>query len=81
MNNQTVLIECSDGYYGDKCHIACGKCLHERGCDRLNGTCYHGCKKHFKEPECTGKKIHISAHNYCKLFVKTSFFFKPLRFV
>ena len=66
MNNQTLLIECSDGYYGDKCHIACGKYLHERGCDRLNGTCYHGCKKHFKEPECTGKKyifLHITIAN------------------
>ena len=53
-----LLVECSDGYYGDKCQIACGNCLHEKRCDRLNGTCYHGCKDHFKDLECTGKEVH-----------------------
>ena len=57
MNVHIVLVECNEGYYGDKCHIACGNCLHEKSCDRLNGTCYHGCKDHFKGMECTGKKV------------------------
>ena len=77
MNVHIVLVECIDGYYGDKCHIACGNCLHEKGCDRLNGTCYHGCKDHFKDLKCSGKKVPLFvffSNSYSKLSNNVSFF-------
>ena len=46
---------CMDGYYGDNCETPCGNCLNMEVCDKQNGTCYHGCMNHFKEPKCDGK--------------------------
>ncbi|XP_078310127.1 uncharacterized protein LOC144618295 isoform X2 [Crassostrea virginica] len=44
-------IECTNGYYGNNCSTACGHCLQKRLC-AVNGTCYHGCMNHFKDPKC-----------------------------
>ena len=58
-----LLVECSDGYYGNDCHTTCGYCLQGRVCNRLNGTCDHGCINHFKEPTCAGNEVDFLAQN------------------
>ena len=52
--NMNVVV-CKDGHYGDNCKTPCGHCLNNEACDKKNGTCYHGCINHFKEPKCAGK--------------------------
>ena len=47
-------VVCMDGYYGNNCNTECGSCLNMEVCDEQNGTCYHGCKDHYKEPKCDG---------------------------
>ena len=59
-------VVCEDGYYGENCKTSCGNCSYMEACDKENGTCYHGCINHFKEPKCDGKKINKFVF-HCKL--------------
>ena len=54
LNVNVYFVVCMDGYYGNNCNTECGSCLNMEVCDKQNGTCYHGCKDHYKEPKCDG---------------------------
>ncbi|KAK6961031.1 stabilin-2-like isoform X2, partial [Biomphalaria glabrata] len=44
--------ECNDGYFGDTCDQACGRCAKNRFCLKLNGSCFDGCQPGFYPPVC-----------------------------
>lgn len=43
---------CPNGYFGRKCLETCGKCLDDRKCDNVDGTCIDGCNAGFKGDLC-----------------------------
>lgn len=45
-------IACSNGYFGRKCLDTCGKCLDDKACGSVNGTCIGGCVEGFKGELC-----------------------------
>lgn len=45
-------IACCNGYFGRKCLKTCGKCLNDKTCDSVNGTCIGGCGEGFKGEIC-----------------------------
>ena len=66
---------CMNGYFGDNCETPCGNCSNMDSCDKQNGTCYHGCMNHFKEPRCDGKCQEICFSLQTSSHFKASGFF------
>lgn len=47
------MLECSYGYYGERCSNKCGQCLNSTACHHVTGTCVNGCEPGYKAPNCT----------------------------
>lgn len=45
-------IECSSGYYGEKCASTCGQCMNEKVCNHVTGNCDEGCLPGYKGLRC-----------------------------
>lgn len=48
-----IMLECSYGYYGERCSNKCGQCLNSTACHHVTGTCVNGCEPGYKAPNCT----------------------------
>lgn len=48
-----LVLECTNGKYGEHCQNDCGHCRYVSQCNHVNGTCVNGCKSGYKQPTCT----------------------------
>lgn len=47
-----VSIECTAGWYGDRCNHSCGYCLNGAPCFHVSGSCDNECQPGYQVPYC-----------------------------
>ena len=45
--------ECDGGMFGINCKGSCGKCLNNKQCNHINGSCLNGCESGYSGTNCT----------------------------
>ena len=55
-NDSSRIAECHSRFYGSDCATPCGQCKGGDVCNNVTGYCPRGCKQHWIEPRCNGKK-------------------------
>lgn len=64
-----IISKCEGRRYGNICNVSCGRCKNGDGCDKLNGTCFHGCERNHQQSKCKG--IFFLKRNSISVYVST----------
>lgn len=49
----TILTDCDERMFGERCSSSCGHCLGSEQCHHINGTCMNGCASGYESDFCT----------------------------
>lgn len=48
----TILTDCDENMFGERCSSSCGHCLGSEQCHHINGTCMNGCASGYEGELC-----------------------------